>query len=206
MTRPSSPSSGVHAGRGALAAEIGSRPARRPDDRDFLRSYGRFPGCSLGHRTAASCPPGTGAARHWPRPIRGAANAVRGVAVLPSAGREPRDDAGQVEPADLARVPRPGQRREALRADRRGARADGRGGARDRRGGRASSTASLSSSARSGCETRTSTRSTRSRSPSWPAGARPATTPTGCRSCARSPASPPPSGTRAEAIVRRLAP
>ena len=59
------------------------------------------------------------------------------LAVLPVAGREPRDDAREVEPVRCRRLSRPRRRPQALGADRRGARADDGGRARHRRGGAA---------------------------------------------------------------------
>ena len=85
------------------------------------------------------------------------------VAVLPLARREPRDDAREVEPRDRARRTSSSSRRAPSR-ERFWARSPAEHErtvarrARDRRGGASCSTATRSSSARSRCATRTSTR------------------------------------------------
>ena len=88
--------------------------------------------------------PGLVRVRHGVRVsgCRGAASALRRVAVLPHARPEPRDDAGEVEHGDRRRVPRAGRRAEPVGAHRRRARAHRRRRARDRGSGRAAGAAS----------------------------------------------------------------
>ena len=125
----------------------------------------------MGVRLDAESLPATGLVRLWlgiprlrarGRAARLAAAALRAVAVLPRAAREPRDDARQVELRDRrgVHVARAGARRPGavLGGLVRRAPAHGGGGADDRRGRTSCSTGTRSSSARSGSATRTSTR------------------------------------------------
>ena len=91
--------------------EIASRPARRPDDADFLAVVAGDP-VGLLVDAEPGAPAGLVRLRHRVRGggRRRAARPLPAAAVLPHGRRQPRDDARQVEPPDRARLPHAGRR------------------------------------------------------------------------------------------------
>ena len=86
--------------------ELASRPARRPGDAEYLASLRAIPWVFAWTQNRVLLPAWFGAAPPSPRPATTAARSLRTAAVLPHGGRQPRDDAREVEPADLARLSR----------------------------------------------------------------------------------------------------
>ena len=89
--------------------EIGSRPARRPGRADYLPALRAIPWVFAWTQNRCLLPAwygcGTALARAGDG-LRELRRLYRSFAVLPLAGREPGDDAGEVEPRDRARLPR----------------------------------------------------------------------------------------------------
>ena len=118
---------------------LGSRPSRRPGGEDLLHSLRAIPWVFSWTQNRCLLPAwfGCGTALTG-APVRRAPPALPLVPVLPLAGREPGDDAREVESRDRARLPPARPRRSRaeanVRRDRGRARAGGRLRARDRRG------------------------------------------------------------------------
>ena len=86
---------------------IGSRPARRPEGEDYLASLRAIPWVFAWTQNRSLLPSWYGCGTAFAsRRRRRAAAALPGVAVLPHARAEPRDDAREVEHGDRARVSR----------------------------------------------------------------------------------------------------
>ena len=140
--------------------EIASRPARRPDDADYLASLRAIPWVFSWTQNRVLLPAWFGCGAAFAEAgDDDAARSLRAPAVLPHGGRQPRDDAREVEPLDRARLSLARPRPERSFGDDRGRAARAPSPAcSPRRASPGCSSGSRCCAARSTCATRTSIR------------------------------------------------